>query len=178
MKRTTIAAAAVLALLLAACGGGEAVTADGAWARTSPMMASAGAVYMDLTSDEADRLVGASVDSSIAAATEVHETVEVGAHMGDDEMGDDEMGDGEMDEGMSDDGDGSGMEGMGAMTMQEVEAIELSAGDTVNLEPGGYHIMLLDLVEPLEVGDTFDVTLDFETADDLVVTVEVRDSAP
>jgi copper(I)-binding protein len=93
-------------------------------------------------------------------------------------MGDDEMGDDEMDEGMSDDGDESGMEGMGAMTMQEVEAIELGAGDTVNLEPGGYHIMLLDLVEPLEVGDTFDVTLDFETADDLVVTVEVRDSAP
>ena len=173
MKRTTIGVAAALALLLAACGSGEAVTADGAWARTSPTTASAGAVYMDLTSDEADRLVGASVDSSVAAATEVHETVEVGEH-----LGDAEMDEGEMDEGMSDDGDESGMEGMGAMTMQEVEAIELSAGDTVNLEPGGYHIMLLDLVEPLEVGDTFDVTLDFETADDLVVTVEVRDSAP
>ena len=105
MKRTTIAAAAALALLLAACGGGEAVTADGAWARTSPMMASAGAVYMDLTSDEADRLVGASVDSSVAATTEVHETVEVGEHMGDGEMDEGEMDECEMDEGMYDAGD-------------------------------------------------------------------------
>jgi hypothetical protein len=160
-----------LAMLLAACGGAEAVTADGAWARTSPMMASAGAVYMDLTSEEPDRLIGASVDGSIAATTEVHETVEAEGHMGDED--DDGMG-----EDMAGDEDMSEMEGMGAMTMQEVETIELGAGDTVNLEPGGYHIMLLDLVEPLEVGDTFDVTLDFETADDLVVTVEVRDSAP
>ena len=178
MKRTTIGLGAVLALVLAACGGGEAVTAEGAWARTSPMMASAGAVYMDLTSDEADRLIGASVDSSIAATTEVHETVEVGEHMGDGDMAEGEMESGDMEEGMSDDGDMSDMEGMGAMAMQEVEAIDLQAGGTVNLEPGGYHIMLLDLVAPLEVGDTFDVTLDFETADDLVVTVEVRDSAP
>lgn len=120
---------------------------------------------MDLTSEEADRLIGASVDPSIAAITEVHETVE--ADMGED-----------ADEGEAMDEGTSGMEGMGAMTMQEVESIELRPGETVNLEPGGYHIMLLDLVEPLEVGDTFEVTLDFETADDLVVTVEVRDSAP
>ena len=178
MKRTTIGSTAALALVLTACGGGEAVTADGAWARTSPMMASAGAVYMDLTSDQADRLIGASVDPSIAGATEVHETVEVGADMGDGDMAEGEMGDGMSEDGEDMAGDMSGTEGMGAMTMQEVEAIDLEAGDTVSLEPGGYHIMLLDLVEPLEVGDTFDVTLDFETADDLVVTVEVRDSAP
>ena len=171
MKKTRIAVATSLAIVLAACGSAEAVNADGAWARTSPMMASAGAVYMDLTSEEADRLIGASVDASIAATTEVHETVE--AHMGDDSA----MGDG-MDDDMGDEGDMGGMEGMGAMAMQEVESIELAAGQTVNLEPGGFHIMLLNLVEPLELGDTFDVTLDFETADDLVVTVEVRDSAP
>ena len=115
MKRTTIGLGGVLALVLAACGGGEAVTAEGAWARTSPMMASAGAVYMDLTSDEADRLIGASVDSSIAATTEVHETVEVSEHMGDGDMEEGEMESGDMEEGMSDDGDMSDMEGMGAM---------------------------------------------------------------
>lgn len=129
---------------------------------------------MDLTSEEADRLVGASVDPSIAATTEVHETVE--AHMGED--AEDGMGEDMAEEGDGMDEDMSGMEGMGAMTMQEVESIELRAGETVNLEPGGFHIMLLDLAEPLEVGDTFDVTLDFENADDLIVTVEVRDSAP
>lgn len=168
MRTSRIAGAVSLAMALAACGSAEAVSADGAWARTSPMMATAGAVYMNLTSEETDRLVGASVDTSIAATTEVHETVETGAHMGDDGEGDDMGGKGDMSE----------MEGMGAMTMQEVESIELPAGQTINLEPGGFHIMLLDLAEPLEVGDTFDVTLDFEDADDLVVTVEVRDSAP
>ncbi len=130
---------------------------------------------MDLISEEADRLIGASVDASVAATTEVHETVEAGGHMGDDGAMDDGGG---MGEDMGGDGDMSEMEGMGAMSMQEVESIELLAGQTVNLEPGGFHIMLLDLAEPLELGDTFDVTLDFETAADLVVTVEVRDSAP
>ena len=66
----------------------------------------------------------------------------------------------------------------GAMSMREVGEIALPAGTTVNLEPGGYHIMLLDLARPLSVGDKFDVTLTFETAGEQVVEVEVREEAP
>lgn len=160
--RTTRIVIVVLVLVGAACGGDTGgIEIDGAWARTSPSMATAGAAYMDITAAEDDQLVAASVDASIAGMVEVHETVMVG------DSSDDSVSD-----------DDGGMEGMGEMTMQQVEAIELPAGATVSLEPGGYHIMMLDLAEPLEAGDTFDLTLTFANAGDQVVTVEVRDSAP
>lgn len=150
------------------CGGGSetGVTVDEAWARTSPAMATTGAAYLAITAGEDDELVGASVDSSIAASAEIHETV-----MADDAMADDSMGD-------QSDGEAHAMEGMGEMTMQEVDGIPLPAGETVSLEPGGYHIMMFDLVEPLEAGATFDMTLTFANAGEQVVTVEVRDDAP
>jgi hypothetical protein len=46
----------------------------------------------------------------------------------------------------------------------------------VSLEPGGYHIMLLDLAEPLEDGDTFELTLRFEQAGEMDLTVDVREN--
>ncbi|MCP4309275.1 MAG: copper chaperone PCu(A)C [bacterium] len=154
-----------LGLVATACGGDDGVAADGVWARNSPMMASAGAVYLDLTSGDADTLIGASVESSIAGKVEIHETAPADAEMTDDS--DAEMTDDSMDEGMG-----------GAMTMREVGQITLPAGETVNLEPGGYHIMLLDVATPLELGDKFDLTLTFENADEMVVEVEVREQAP
>lgn len=163
--------AAALALTAAACGGDDAagVSVEGAWARTSPMSVEAGAAYFEISSDEADVLVGASVDPSVAATVELHETqmMEMDDHGGDESMEGDAMD------------EGGAMEGMGdVMQMVEVGRIDLPAGETVALAPGGLHIMMLDLAEPLVAGETFDLTLDFETADDLVVTVEVRDSAP
>jgi hypothetical protein len=50
----------------------------------------------------------------------------------------------------------------------------LPDGGTVALEPGGFHIMLIDLTGELMAGDKVEVTLQFETAPDLVVTAEVR----
>lgn len=64
------------------------------------------------------------------------------------------------------------------MSMRPVEKIPVPAGETVNLQPGGYHIMLMDLAAPLEVGSTIEVTLTFENAGDVKVEAEVRDSAP
>lgn len=129
------------------------------WARQSPMGTTAGAVYMNITSAEDDALVGASVPAEIAGTVEVHETVmaeeDMGANMGEETGGD----------------EGN----MGSMTMREVESVDLPAGETVALEPGGLHIMLLDLVEPLEVGDTFEVTLTFGSGAEQVVTAEVRE---
>jgi len=63
----------------------------------------------------------------------------------------------------------------GAMMMGEVPAIDVPAGTTVMLEPGGYHIMLMNLTAPLESGQEFDVVLTFETAGDVTVPVEVRE---
>jgi hypothetical protein len=66
-------------------------------------------------------------------------------------------------------------EGSESMTMQPVDSIELPAGEAVELKPGGYHIMLLDLVKPLEVGQSIDVTLTFDKAGEKTVTAEVRE---
>jgi copper(I)-binding protein len=63
----------------------------------------------------------------------------------------------------------------GGMTgMHPIDELPLPAGTTVTLEPGGYHLMLIDLTTDLEVGQTIEITLDFETAPDLTVTAEVR----
>ena len=96
------------------------------------------------------------------------------------DMGDSgDMGD-EMDHDMDTEmgSDGEMSMDMGAMVMQQVMALDLPAGTTVDLEPGGYHIMLIDLAEPLVDGETFEVTLDFAEAEDMVVEVEVRSEAP
>jgi len=180
-------------LSLAACGGDDSSTAEGrmampsgsdievtaAWARTSPAMASMGAAYMTIMSMNDDRLVAASVDSSIADHAEVHEVVMAESS---------EMGSGMDHSGMDHSGmDHSGMD-MGAdttmdmtsgeMVMREVDGVDIVAGEMLMLKPGGYHVMIIDLVAPLEMGQTFDVTLTFDKAGDVVVPVEVRDEAP
>lgn len=62
----------------------------------------------------------------------------------------------------------------GAMAMHPVERIELPAGGSATLEPGGYHLMLIDLTGELMAGETIEVTLEFEQADPITVTAEVR----
>jgi copper(I)-binding protein len=72
------------------------------------------------------------------------------------------------------------MEG-GVMKMRAVARIELPAGKTVKLEPGGYHIMLMGLSKPLKAGDTVPITLTVETSDrkrhSVRVQAPVRESA-
>lgn len=50
------------------------------------------------------------------------------------------------------------------MKMRAVPSLELPAGKTVELKPGGYHVMLLDLKAPLASGTTVPVTLVFQDA--------------
>jgi copper(I)-binding protein len=70
------------------------------------------------------------------------------------------------------------LEESGMMRMREVAGgIPLPAGSAVDLRPGGYHIMLLDMPGMLEIGSTVDVTLRFATADPIVVVAEVREGA-
>ena len=61
------------------------------------------------------------------------------------------------------------------MKMREVkDGIPLPAGKTQKLEPGGYHVMLMDLKQPLTVGKTFPLTLKFKDGSSKQVTVKVR----
>ena len=62
----------------------------------------------------------------------------------------------------------------GVMRMREVEAIELPAGETTALRPGGLHVMLIGLAAPLVEGETFPLTLVFEAAGAVEVEVQVE----
>lgn len=64
----------------------------------------------------------------------------------------------------------------GKMGMQPVASVPISAGGSMELKPGSYHIMLIDLTQELKVGDSIQITLDFEKAPDLTVTAEVKAS--
>ncbi len=67
------------------------------------------------------------------------------------------------------------MEG-NVMRMREVGEIAIAPGSTVVMQPGdGYHIMLLKLKKPLNAGDEFPLTLNFEKAGKVEVTVTVSD---
>jgi periplasmic copper chaperone A len=54
----------------------------------------------------------------------------------------------------------------GVMQMREVEGVEVLPGEPAVLEPGGYHIMLLDLQQDLEPGDALVVDLTLTAGDD------------
>jgi len=52
----------------------------------------------------------------------------------------------------------------GVMRMRAIDALPLPAGKAVALEPGGYHLMLMDLRQPLADGATIPLTLTFADA--------------
>jgi copper(I)-binding protein len=63
----------------------------------------------------------------------------------------------------------------GVHRMAVVPSIEVPAGGRVALEPGGYHVMLIGLRDPLRTGDNFPVTLVFERAGRVRVETQVRE---
>lgn len=50
------------------------------------------------------------------------------------------------------------------MKMRAVPVLELPAGKSVRFKPGGYHVMLMDLEQPLRKGSTVPLTLFFKDA--------------
>jgi periplasmic copper chaperone A len=63
----------------------------------------------------------------------------------------------------------------GVMTMRLLEnGLAIEPGKTVKLAPGGYHLMMLDLKAPLKQGDKLPVTLQFEKAGTVAVTLDVQ----
>lgn len=64
--------------------------------------------------------------------------------------------------------------GDGIMQMREIEGgIAVAAGEAITMQRGGQHVMLMGLTAPLEQGTEIDVTLVFETAGDVQVSVPV-----
>jgi copper(I)-binding protein len=150
----------VAALLFgAACGSSDPVAfaATGAWSRPTPGAATSGVVYLIVTSDRADEIRGVDVPASVADHAEMHTT-------------------------SIDDGGGlhdhSADDGSGLATMEELDAVPIAAGGSVVFEPGGNHIMLIDLVEPLRRGESFPVTIRFASGRELDVDVAIADNPP
>ena len=144
-QRLALGLVCCIAGLLCVAATSPDVTIRDAWARATPPAAKFGAIYVTLTSATGDRLVGASVARSIAARTQLHETVMITDSLGE------------------------------RMTMREVPSITLAPGDSVRLGPGGLHIMLIGLKKPLRAGARLPVTLSFENAGRHKVMALVRD---
>jgi copper(I)-binding protein len=66
----------------------------------------------------------------------------------------------------------------GVARMRRVERIELPAGSAVELQPGGLHLMLIGLDQPLAVGEQLLLTLSFEDGSEKSVAASVRSFQP
>jgi periplasmic copper chaperone A len=159
--RAGTAATLVTALLaLAACGDDDGGSNNGpvtnAWARPTPDGATTGAVYLAIEADEDDALIGVSIDPAVAGGAELHQTFFLNP---DSTVPPAQAVIEESDE----------------VTMQELSEIEVPGGVRTEFDPLGPHVMLVDLVDPLEVGETFDLTVQFTEAGEQVVPVEVLD---
>lgn len=60
------------------------------------------------------------------------------------------------------------------MQMRQVQAIEVHPGTPTVLQPGGLHVMLMDLKQPLKEGDRIPLTLEFERAGTVEIMVSVE----
>jgi copper(I)-binding protein len=60
------------------------------------------------------------------------------------------------------------------MKMRKLDSLEIPAGGSVALKPGGNHIMFLGLEEPIEEGKPFTATLTFEKAGEVEVEFKVE----
>lgn len=69
------------------------------------------------------------------------------------------------------------MEG-NVMKMREVNAIDVPPGQTVELKPGAWHMMLIGLKAPLKAGDKVPMTLKFEKAGEVKVELKIEEVAP
>jgi len=149
---------ALLAALLVACAGPSGVDelkVSNAWARPTPAQSNVAAVYMGIVSPVADELVEVSTDR--AESTSLHVTS--GPNID----------------------DGAGHENHGAAgTESTMEAVDLvlEPNSRVDLVPGGRHLMLEGLVEPLVEGDTFELVLTFREAGERKVNVFVSTNGP
>ncbi len=119
---------AAAAALLVAAAQAQNVDVKDAWARATVPGQKATGAFMQLTSRDGNRLVGAA--SPVAGVVEVHE--------------------------MKMEGD--------VMRMRAIAGLDLPAGKAVELKPGGYHVMLMDLKTALRKDSSIPLTLVFKDA--------------
>ena len=62
----------------------------------------------------------------------------------------------------------------GMMDMLPIRFLPVAAGSPIKFSPGGYHIMLVGLTQPLSAGETFPLTLTFANGTQVTTTVTVQ----
>lgn len=144
-----LAIALTLGAILASVTGANAneLMVSAAFARASATSAAkSGAAYVSIKNNgtEADRLI--KVTTPMARTASLHEMIGIPI-------------DGEM--------------GAEVKTMGYLETLEIPAGGSVEMKPGGIHIMLMGLTAPLKRGKTIEMTLRFEKAGEIKVMVPV-----
>lgn len=120
------------------------VTVLNPMSRAVPMPGGNGAAFMTVQNgtDAAVQLIA--VESDVADAVELHETVQEGDVM---------------------------------RMIPRPEGFEIPPGGTLELKPGGKHVMLIGVPQPPAVGESFMLTLRFEDGTAIEVSVPVVDMA-
>lgn len=147
-KKFTLFIAILLlaSLLLAACGGAAAPASSGPNITINAPYARAGMPNGAAYMEIKND--GVEADAVLSAASDVADAVELHE---------------------------SKMEG-DVMQMRPIEKIELPAGGSATLKPGGMHVMFIGMKKELAVGDKFQLTLNFEKSGAKTVDVEVKES--
>lgn len=143
---------------VSACGGSGAparFAVSDAWSRPTPANATNAVLYAVVESDQSDELVSVTVPGEIAGGAVLHAGDAGGSHAGHHGGTDTEMA-----------------------TMEQVESFPLDAGDAVTFEPGGNHVMLIDLAAPLVRDQRYTATFTFASGRSLDVEVVVADNPP
>ena len=65
----------------------------------------------------------------------------------------------------------------GVMRMRQVAKIDVPVGKSVTLQPGGFHVMLMGLKQPLKLNDTFPVTLKYQSGRTQKITATVNNGS-
>jgi len=136
-------------LAVAACSSGSGGTADGltvtdAWVRVTSADQPAGG-YLVIVNASADADALTGVSSPAFGSVQLHETVTM-----------------------------SGEPGSSMMGMHPVSEIPVPANGSVALEPGGYHLMLMQPTGAIAVGDTVELTLTLRNANPITVSATVK----
>ena len=137
----------------ATAGPGGAMAVTDAWARAMPPGQTTSAVYLKIANETGQDDALVSVTTNATATAEIHEVMAVSADPA----------------ASADSGMGGGM-----MGMQPIAKLPIPAGGSVELKPGAFHIMLIDVKDPLKDGATIEVTLNFEKAPPVTLTVPVK----
>src|SRR5215510_16062519 len=138
---------AALLTMSAAAFAQETMKIEGAWARRAPMMQG------DAKSGSGNGAIyakivnaGKQADALVAVRTDASESAEI--H--------------------------ESYRSMGMMMMRRIDKLDVPAGKDVEMKPGGYHIMLLNLKRDLKAGEAVDVTLQFKNAGAIAVKAEIK----